>query len=163
MKAFEIEALISSLSSDRRLTAECPHCSASFPLAKAGLFYGNKLTPEANDYVLDRRLSFEETARGLEHRKLRATDYAARKSLEVNFGKSLEKVAPVLPGFPYDCGDCRPLFDPIDYVVFRGLTSRNEVDEICFLDVKTGSSQLNAHQKEVKEAVEKGKVEFWRY
>lgn len=58
--------------------------------------------------------------------------------------------------------DCRALFEPIDYVAFAGLSRTGRVERLGFLDVKTGGAGLNRHQKAVKEAVEKGAVEFRR-
>ena len=45
---------------------------------------------------------------------------------------------------PYDC---RSLFEPIDYVAFDGMTTTGKVDQIAFIDVKTGASRLNSHQR----------------
>jgi len=51
------------------------------------------------------------------------------------------------------------LFDPIDLIVFRGLTNK-KVKHITFLDIKTGESGLNKHQKMIRDAVYDKKVEF---
>ena len=40
----------------------------------------------------------------------------------VNIGKIVERIAPSLKGFPFQCNDCRSLFQPIDYLVLEGLT-----------------------------------------
>ncbi len=81
----------------------------------------------------------------------------------VNVGKIVEEIAPSLSTFPYKGADCRSLLDPIDYVVFEGLSTQNKVTNLHFLDVKTGASKLNDHQKQVKDAVEKQHVEFELY
>jgi len=55
--------------------------------------------------------------------------------------------------------DCRPLFEPIDMVVFNGATS-NHVNSITFLEVKTGNARLNEHQRMVRDAIIDKKVSF---
>ena len=69
----------------------------------------------------------------------------------------LENVLPSLPGFPVGA-DCRPLFKPIDFVVFNGLSARGEVDSLTFVEVKTGKARLSAQQSQVRNLVECGKV-----
>ena len=55
------------------------------------------------------------------------------------------------------------MLDPIDYVIFDGLAEQSKVTNLHFLNVKTGASKLNDHQKQVKDAVEKQHVEFALY
>ena len=81
----------------------------------------------------------------------------------MNVGKILERVAPVCDGFGSVPRDCRPLFDPIDYVVFNGLSAHGEVKSITFLDVKTGGGALNRRQRQIRAVVEAGKVEWQEY
>ena len=83
-----------------------------------------------------------------------------KKAIDVNVGKILERVAPVCDGFGSAPRDCRPLFDPIDYVVFNGLSLHDEVKSITFLDVKMGGSGLTPRQRQIRAAVEAGKVEW---
>lgn len=91
------------------------------------------------------------------------TTLAAKRSIEVNVGKVVEEIAPGLSTFPYRRADCRSLLDPIDYVIFDGLAEQSKVTNLHFLNVKTGASKLNDHQKQVKDAVEKQHVEFALY
>jgi predicted Holliday junction resolvase-like endonuclease len=83
--------------------------------------------------------------------------------IDVNVGKILEKVAPVCDGFGFHPRDYCPLFDPIDYIVFDGLSAHGEVKSITFMDVKTGGGSLNLRQRQIKGAVEAGKVEWQQY
>ena len=74
-------------------------------------------------------------------------------------GQFLEKLAPHLPDFPYDPTDVRFLGTPIDYVVFDGL-AEGEVQEIVFLEVKSGRSTLNSRERRVRDAVEAGAIRW---
>lgn len=158
-----IQAFLVQLSGDRHLVAACPACDKTFPLAQANLFYGEKFTPDALEFIRLQREELAQTRSELKKMRLMATVGAAKKSTEVNFGKVLEKIAPALPGFPFASTDCRPIFEPIDYLAFGGWTVKGRVEELCFIDIKTGNAKLNAHQKQVKAAVEKGRVELQLY
>ena len=43
-----------------------------------------------------------------------------------------------MPDFRYDPGDSRFLGSPVDFVVFAGLWEADEVEQIVFVEVKTG-------------------------
>lgn len=74
-------------------------------------------------------------------------------------GQFLEKLAPHLPDFPYDPTDVRFLGTPVDYVVFDGLAV-GELQEIVFLEVKSGRSTLRSSQRRVRDTVEAGAIRW---
>ena len=49
---------------------------------------------------------------------------------------------------------------PIDYLVFSGLTTRNQVEVLYFVEVKSGKARLTGSQQSIKKAVENGSVQF---
>lgn len=74
-------------------------------------------------------------------------------------GQFLEKLAPHFPDFPYEPTDLRFIGTPVDYVVFEGL-SEGAVDEVVFLEVKSGGSTLTTKERRVRDAVEAGAVRW---
>lgn len=84
----------------------------------------------------------------------RMTARAQKTAQAVNLGKIIEKIAPSFSTFSYSPGDCRALFEPIDYIVFSGLTKNASVDALYFIDVKSGKARLNQIQKSIKERVQ---------
>lgn len=159
----EIQRILSQLSSDDKIMGECPECGEKSPLPGWNLFYKD-IYPAVVKDAIDAALSRPADAK-LEYDKLKLklTTLAAKRSVVVNFGKIMEEIAPGLSTFPFHGADCRSLLDPIDYVVFDGLAKNGNVTSIHFLDVKTGASPLNDHQKQVKDAIEKKHVEFTLY
>jgi predicted Holliday junction resolvase-like endonuclease len=81
----------------------------------------------------------------------------------VNIGFILERLAPSMKTFRFEHNDCRSLFDPIDYLIFEGLTLKQKVDRILFVDIKTGGARLKSTQKEIKELVGRKKVRWDLY
>ena len=88
---------------------------------------------------------------------------AVKKSRAVIGGQVAEQLAPYLPEFPCNPGDVCFLGKPVDFIVFTGLTESDEIHEVMFIEVKTGQSKLNGHEKQLKDAIQKGRVRYVEY
>ncbi|MEX2017137.1 MAG: Holliday junction resolvase-like protein [Candidatus Pacearchaeota archaeon] len=87
---------------------------------------------------------------------------AVERSRAVLGGQFSEQIAPFLPGFPYLPTECRFMGKPVDLIVFKGLDEK-KIDEVVFVEVKTGKSKTSLVEKSLKEAVEKKKVRWEEY
>jgi predicted Holliday junction resolvase-like endonuclease len=76
-----------------------------------------------------------------------------QQSKSVRLGLISENVLPFHSEFKYNVKDLVPMFRPIDYVVFAD-------DEIVFLEIKVGTSQLSEKQKKIRSLINSGKVRF---
>jgi predicted Holliday junction resolvase-like endonuclease len=85
-----------------------------------------------------------------------------KKSRAVLGGKFSEQLAPYLPDFKYDPTEIRFIGSPVDFIVFKG-TSAKEPEEIIFVEVKTGKSNLSENERKLKEIVENKKVRWEMY
>ena len=154
-----MERLIRSMKSPE-LVAECPSCRNTFSMSDAVLFDGTKPFPlEAVVRRDEREQELGDLHVGLKKKKERATKAAARTAEAVNIGQMIEHIVPALEGFSYETADCRALFDPIDVIIFKGLT-QSKVDHITFMEIKTGKARPNKHQKMVFDAIDKERVFF---
>lgn len=88
---------------------------------------------------------------------------AIKRSKAVIGGQVVEQVAPFLPGFPGNPSDAKFLGKPVDFVLFSGLSDKDTVDEILFVEVKTGKSELSKREKGIRKAVEEGRVRYVEY
>jgi predicted Holliday junction resolvase-like endonuclease len=77
----------------------------------------------------------------------------------VNIGKNLEKIFPTLKNFKWEIPDTRFLGDPIDLIIFKGLSQGN-VEWIDFVEIKTGKAPLNKRQKSIRSAIENNDVSY---
>jgi len=161
LKAFA-KSIISMLKG-REFYAQCPCCDEPISLAETGLFYLDDFTPEAQTLYEELRAEIGERRRELRLRRQQMSSTSQSLARAVNLGCVLEQLAPSMGSFPYQSGDCRSLFKPIDYVIFRGLTSTGKVDSIVFGDIKTGQARLTVTQREIRGLVEQGKVEWDTY
>ena len=88
---------------------------------------------------------------------------AVKRSKAVINGQVAEQIAPFLPDFPANPSDARFIGKPVDFIVFSGLSENEKIDEILFVEVKTGKSLLSEREKEVKKEIEKGNVRYVEY
>jgi predicted Holliday junction resolvase-like endonuclease len=82
-------------------------------------------------------------------------------------GLATEHLAPIMQN-KYNPKDFRHLGNPIDFIVFEGLSDvidkkTNEITSIILLDVKTGNSKLNKSQRKIRDALNAGKIKFEIY
>ncbi len=154
----EIDQLIKSLKCSE-LYAECS-CGEEFKLSDAILFDGTKSFPNealGSQTELDAALQTrnEELAKKM---KL-ATEGAERTTKAVNIGKNLERALPTMKDFKWVVPDSKFLGDPIDLLVFNGL-SNGKVSSLSFVEVKSGNAKLNPRQKSIRDAIEEHKVSY---
>ena len=98
---------------------------------------------------------FEEKIPGLR-------ETAIKQSRAVLSGQFSEQIAPYLPDFPYKPTEARFIGKPIDFVIFKGMDQK-EINEIVFVEVKSGQSQQSKVEKTLKSAVESKNVSWHEY
>lgn len=149
-KAMEI---IETLSSNR-FYGECPCCNETILLSKANLFYSDKFNVKAEETYELYQNEFDERKQELNALKQSISKKSEIGARSVNIGFILERMFPSLAEFPYCCEDCRSLFDPIDYLVFEGLSTKGKVERLLWIEIKTGGARLNQPQRQIKSLVE---------
>ncbi len=87
---------------------------------------------------------------------------AIKRSRAALTGSFSEQLAPYMPGFKYSPTEVRFIGKPIDFVVFKGLDSR-EPQEVVFVEVKSGKSQLSTVERKLRDAIKQGNVSWEEY
>ena len=87
---------------------------------------------------------------------------AIQRSRSVLAGQFSEQLAPYLPDFPFSPSEARFLGKPIDFLIFNGMDQKN-INEVVFVEVKSGKSGLNAAEKSLKEVITDKKVRWVEY
>jgi predicted Holliday junction resolvase-like endonuclease len=88
-----------------------------------------------------------------------ANKVAVKQSRATLLGRMMERLAPCFRKFGHDPRDMRCICDPVDYVLFEGLTLNREVSRITFIEVKSGRSRLTGVQRSIREAVQRRRVD----
>ncbi|MCR5699721.1 MAG: Holliday junction resolvase [Treponemataceae bacterium] len=90
---------------------------------------------------------------------------AVNRSRSVITGQISEQIAPYLPNFPCNPECVQFLGKPVDFIGFvtkdedKALEDR-KIDEILFIEIKTGSAVQSRREKEVQKAIEEGRVRY---
>jgi len=142
---------------------ECPCCGEQILLKDAGLFYLNDFSPEAEKLYQQKLASCKIREKEIREERKAISRRSETATTTINIGFILERIVPTMRDFRFDRNDCRSLFDPIDYIIFEGLSKKNSVSKILFAEIKTGKARLNEHQKEIRALVERRRVTWETY
>ena len=84
---------------------------------------------------------------------------AIERSKHVIMWQVNEKIAPILPWFPYNYKDLVFIGKWIDYIVFDWL-STGYLKQLVFLEIKSGNSNLNKNELMIQECLNRKKVYY---
>lgn len=93
----------------------------------------------------------------------KAREDALKRSRAVIGGQTGEQIAPFLPNFPCNPADCKFIGKPIDFIAFSGASTQERINEIVFIEVKSGTSALTRRERDIKECIKDGKVKYVEY
>lgn len=138
----------------------CPCCQSVFRLSDAQVFYARRPVPswydelERDEETLDSaRERFDDRRRQL---RAQALDRAERRLPSLVRG--CERTLSRLGFWPKDA---KCLFDPVDFVVFRGMYREERVRTVVLLDGPADTPLRGRAQESIAGAVEEGRYE-WR-
>ena len=77
-----------------------------------------------------------------------------QRSRSVLSGMFAEQLAPYLPNFPFSPTEAKFIGAPIDFLVFKGMDAQR-IEEVIFVEVKSGSARLNHNEHSLKDAIDK--------
>lgn len=147
----------------RGFYAECPACEETIKLKDCGLFYLDEFTEDAKNVYEGLKQEQSERATELAARLKRISTSSEVGAQAVNTGLILERLAPCMGTFRFDRNDCRSLFDPIDYLIFEGLSEKGAVSRVLFMEVKTGGASLKPTQRQIRSLVQSKRVSMSVY
>jgi predicted Holliday junction resolvase-like endonuclease len=101
----------------------------------------------------------EETAAAHIVEKAKVKKDSTFRSSAVNWGKTIEHFVPFMTKFPVPPEDVVFLGMPIDYVGFTNTDSKTKC-EVHFIEVKSGNSILMGKQRNIKKAIQEGRVHW---
>ena len=122
----------------------------------AGLIYMLNMTKDEIKRLQDQ---IEQTAAAHIVEKAKVKKDSTFRSSAVNWGKSIEHFVPFMTKFPVPPEDVVFLGMPIDYVGFTHTDSKT-MCEIHFIEVKSGNSILMTKQRNIKKAIQEGRVKW---
>lgn len=142
----------------KRIYGICPCCGELFRLSEATLF--TKEPPPRTEFdavdearrKLERAIEkFDEKEQALRDKALAVGQKAARKRLKRIAGPFVRR--------KIDPQDVKVLFDPVEFVAFRGMCD-GEVKAVSLIDRPAGNKDRERVQESVSRTVEKGNYEW---
>jgi len=112
--------------------------------------------------ALGRKTGRLEAERGLPDRLSAEREDAVKRSRAVLGGLAAEQLAPYLPGFPFDPTELRFVGKPVDFIAFVG-SSKGRIEEVAFVEVKSGGASLSPVERSLRDAVREGRVRWVEY
>jgi predicted Holliday junction resolvase-like endonuclease len=158
----EAKEIIGTLE-ENNFYVECPCCGEPISLKDAGLFYLDDFSSEAEKLYQQKLKECKVREKEIREERKAISRRSETATTSINMGFILERIAPAMRDFRFERNDCRSLFDPIDYIIFEGLSKENSVSKILFTEIKTGKARLNDHQKEIRALVERKQVTWDTY
>jgi predicted Holliday junction resolvase-like endonuclease len=143
----------------RRILALCPCCGELRRVSDLRLKSKAKAVKTWLDkYDSDsQQLAYKELAFGEQEEKLRQEAIEkGRKKAEKAFIKALCPSLRKLKLNPYDV---KPIFHPIDFIAFNGMTTQEEISDILLL-AREQCAMLDPIRKQIKKAVNAYKYEW---
>jgi predicted Holliday junction resolvase-like endonuclease len=66
--------------------------------------------------------------------------------------------------FPKDlkASEARFIGKPIDFLIFKGMDDQH-IDEVVFVEIKTGNSHLSSNERSLRDAIEAKRVRWHEY
>ena len=143
--------------------SQCPYCDSKLNLSEVELFDDKNFGTNSLQYYEQELKKVQKTKERLEGYVKNNFDWLVKNTSSTNFGFIMERIVLTFDSFNYNHNDCRPLFDPIDYIIFEGLTEKGYVENITFVDIKTGNARLKDGQKQIKQTILDKNVKFRTY
>lgn len=149
-------------SSLRLIFIVCPSCGEIHRLSDCKLY--QKLKPEVDwKEKLDNDIARLENLEKKLLEKIEEAREEARATGRRNANKIIKKIDPIFYPLGLDCNDCKVIFHPVDFLVFKGMNNKIgdcSVKEILFLDKNNKSGEYLLIQKSVEKAVQKENYEW---
>lgn len=113
-------------------------------------------------YLIGIKMGQLKVARDYEGQLPAEREDAIKRSRAVLSGQFSEQLAPYLPDFPYKPTEARFIGKPIDFIVFKGMDDK-KIEEVVFVEVKSGTSTLSTHERRLRDAINEKKVKWEEY
>ncbi|MFH0970557.1 MAG: Holliday junction resolvase-like protein [Candidatus Diapherotrites archaeon] len=144
----------------RKILCLCPCCDEIVRVSDLRIFTKTP-TPKTwlDDYekqmnVLEQNVeSFEEKEANIRKIQIEKGQLGAEKVIR-------KAISPILKELKINPYDMKPILNPIDFVVFDGMTKNGTVDEILLLSKNLKNSPLNAQREQLNQVVKEKKYDW---
>lgn len=150
--------LVSVYQDFKQIYGICPCCGDLFRLSDANLFARNSPPRTVFDELRDQSARVEARRERFEGLRDKILDKARIKG-QLAAQRRLKRLSGFFMKRRINLRDVKVMFDPVDYVVFRGLCTR-ECTEAVFIDREPDSSRREKVQDSLERSIQRGNLEW---
>jgi len=147
----------------RQIFCVCPYCADVIRLSDCKLYQKQKPLVDWKEKV-DNEIEKLEMAEERLLEKIAAAKQDARDAGKRNANKVVRKIDTIFHPLGLNCNDCKVIFHPVDFIVFKGMNNENKQDcsvkEVLFLDKNNKSGEYLQIQRSIEKAVEANSYEW---
>ncbi|MGQ9465974.1 MAG: Holliday junction resolvase-like protein [bacterium] len=147
--------LLSEFQNFQKILVICPECKEVYRLSELKLFYRGKAKRSWLDDLRTRERKIERMEELLKE-KWDAIRQKAQDKGRKQLPKLLRRCVPIICTHGYYPQDLKPLFDPIDFVVFDGMNLKQKVKRVVLFDGPAYDKRREKIQKSIKKIIKKG-------
>ncbi len=152
--------ILSTFQAFRRVLCLCPHCNALLRLSDLQLKYRGTAPKTWLDTFETKLASAAAKEALFDEKEKKLRDQAAergRRKVPLMIKKSMDSQFAKLKYNPYDI---KALLHPVDFVVFDGLESKEDLRQIVFLSKAVDNQQLSGLRGSIAKTVEEKKYNW---
>lgn len=144
----------------RKILCICPNCGEIVRVSDLKLKTKGPAAKTWLDEYQKKIMDFEKKEGKFEEKEAKIREKSVEKG-RLEAEKAVKKlISPQLNALKIDPFDVKPILNPVDFVVFNGMTKKEEINDIIFLSKAIKNTQLNTLRQQVKKAVLQNKYEW---
>ena len=137
----------------RKILCICPCCGEIVRVSDLHLKVKKPLVKTWLDSYEAKLIQMNEKEEKFSEKEKQIRELAVKKG-RIQAQKIVNKVVlPIFRKLKLDPFDVKPVLHPIDFIVFNGMTEKENIKDIIFLSKMSKFEALNAVRKQIKEAI----------
>ncbi len=152
--------IVAAFQDFQRIMVVCPKCGGIHLLSELKLSYGAKARPTWLDALRREEKKIEAAEERFEEQRTELQE-AAREKGRRQLPALLKKSVPEACRLGYYPQDMKAMFDPVDFVVFDGMSLKGQVRRVVLLDGPPKNRRRERVQRSLAKVLKKGNYE-WR-
>jgi predicted Holliday junction resolvase-like endonuclease len=144
----------------RKILCVCPCCGELVRLSDLRLKTKAEVEKTWLDEYEAENQSLTKKEETFEEEKDKLKEAAIEKGRKAAEKAFYAAICPSLQSLKLSPFDLKPIFHPVDFVAFNGMTSGDEISEILFLTREHKCAPLAPIRTQIKQAIENGKYDW---
>lgn len=144
----------------RKILCICPCCGDIVRMSDLRL---KAKGPAARTWLDDyekKSLAMAKKEEKFDEKEAKLREHAVEKGRKAAEEVINKAISPALKALKLDPFDVKPILNPIDFIVFKGMTKNDAVNDIMMLSKKINNSELNAIRGQVRKVILQKKYEW---